>query len=182
MPMLYLLLPSYASCPCSAVIDSKVRSELSDSTSAGMCAYSAKALCRAGEEVPTCSHDPHCSLSLLCADSISMCCRARAQEGSKVVVSPITGELIPVDQMAEHMRISLIDPKFQEQRQAMMSKIRETTKASDDEIGRNLMGLARKRPDVFGQSQCLLAQRVHVCLHAEADTSLAKLAGRVGQI
>lgn len=52
--------------------------------------------------------------------------------------------------MAEHMRISLIDPKFQEQRQAMMSKIRETTKASDDEIGRNLVGLASKRPDVFG--------------------------------
>lgn len=78
-------------------------------------------------------------------------CRARATDASKVVVSPITGELIPVDQMAEHMRISLIDPKFQEQRQAMMSKIRETTKASDDEIGRNLMGLARKRPDVFGK-------------------------------
>ena len=68
------------------------------------------------------------------------------------MVSPITGELIPVDQMAEHMRISLIDPKFQEQRKAMMAKIRETTKASDDEIGQNLMGLARKRPDVFGES------------------------------
>lgn len=76
------------------------------------------------------------------------------------MVSPITGELIPVDQMAEHMRISLIDPKFQEQRQAMMSKIRETTKASDDEIGRNLMGLARKRPDVFGTS--------HTPLHCSA--------------
>ncbi|MCJ1305141.1 hypothetical protein MMC08_007955 [Hypocenomyce scalaris] len=78
---------------------------------------------------------------------------ARAKESRKVAVSPITGELIPVDQMAEHMRISLIDPKFQEQRQAMMAKIRETTKASDDEIGRNLMGLARKRPDVFGSAQ-----------------------------
>ena len=82
--------------------------------------------------------------------------RARAQESSKVVVSPITGELIPVDQMAEHMRISLIDPKFQEQRQAMISKIRETTKASDDEISRNLVGLASKRPDVFGASDSLL--------------------------
>ena len=89
---------------------------------------------------------PHACVVLL------VLCRARATEASKVVVSPITGELIPVDQMAEHMRISLIDPKFQEQRQAMMSKIRETTKASDDEIGRNLMGLARKRPDVFGES------------------------------
>ncbi len=88
----------------------------------------------------------------------------RAKDSTKVAVSPITGELIPVDQMAEHMRISLIDPKFQEQRQAMMSKIRETTKASDDEIGRNLMGLARKRPDVFGQSlTCLQQSAVDYC-------------------
>ena len=52
--------------------------------------------------------------------------------------------------MAEHMRVSLIDPKWKEQRDAMLAKIRETTKASDDEISRNLMGLAAARPDVFG--------------------------------
>lgn len=66
------------------------------------------------------------------------------------MVSPITGEMVPVDQMAEHMRISLIDPRYQEQRAVMMAKIRETTKASDDEISRNLIGLAKARPDVFG--------------------------------
>ncbi len=43
-------------------------------------------------------------------------------------MSPITGELIPTDQMAEHMRISLIDPKWREQRDAMMAKIKESTK------------------------------------------------------
>ena len=59
-------------------------------------------------------------------------------------MSPITGELIPLAQMQEHMRISLIDPKWKEQRDTMLSKIRETTKASDDEIGRNLLGLARQ--------------------------------------
>jgi len=91
------------------------------------------------------------------------CCdECRANQSSRVVVSPITGELIPLDQMAEHMRISLIDPKFQQQQEAMMSKIRETTKAGDDEIGRNLIGLARKRPDVFGQSHAS-------CLHVPAD-------------
>lgn len=42
----------------------------------------------------------------------------------------------------------------------MLSKIKETTKASDDEIGRNLMGLARARPDVFGAQQCC---SVHAC-------------------
>ena len=28
-----------------------------------------------------------------------------------MVVSPITGELVPIEQMGEHMRISLIDPR-----------------------------------------------------------------------
>lgn len=30
---------------------------------------------------------------------------------SKFAVSPITGELVPIEQMAEHMRVSLIDPR-----------------------------------------------------------------------
>ncbi len=77
--------------------------------------------------------------------------RAAAAAATKVVLSPITGEMIPVDQMAEHMRISLIDPRWKQQRDAMLSKIRDTTKASDDEISRNLVGLARSRPDVFGE-------------------------------
>ncbi len=36
--------------------------------------------------------------------------RRRGNAGN-MVVSPITGELVPVEQMAEHMRISLIDPR-----------------------------------------------------------------------
>lgn len=28
---------------------------------------------------------------------------------------------------------------------------RDNTKASDDEIGRNLLGLAKTRPDIFGE-------------------------------
>lgn len=43
-------------------------------------------------------------------------------------MSPITGELVPTGEMAEHMRISLIDPKYREQKEAMMAKIRDTTK------------------------------------------------------
>ena len=57
--------------------------------------------------------------------------------------------------------ISLIDPKWKEQRDTMLSKIRETTKASDDEIGRNLLGLARHRPDVFGTSTFLPDFDIH---------------------
>ena len=46
-------------------------------------------------------------------------------DSTKFVVSPITGEMIPLDQMAEHMRISLIDPKWKVQKEAMMAKLLE---------------------------------------------------------
>jgi splicing factor 3A subunit 1 len=59
---------------------------------------------------------------------------AAEKDATKMVLSPITGELIPVNEMAEHMRISLIDPMYKEQKERMMAKLRETTLAPDDEI------------------------------------------------
>lgn len=73
-----------------------------------------------------------------------------AYDPTKFVVSPITGELVPLAEMQEHMRINLIDPKWKDQREAMLAKIKETTKASDSEIMSNLTHLAGTRPDVFG--------------------------------
>ncbi|CAK9326147.1 unnamed protein product [Citrullus colocynthis] len=75
------------------------------------------------------------------------------RDHTKFVVSPITGELIPINEMSEHMRISLIDPKYKEQKERMFAKIRETTLAQDDEISRNIVGLARLRPDIFGTTE-----------------------------
>ncbi|XP_073118713.1 probable splicing factor 3A subunit 1 [Henckelia pumila] len=75
------------------------------------------------------------------------------KDPTKYVVSPITGELIPINEMSEHMRISLIDPKYKEQKDRMFAKIRETTLAADDEISRNIVGLARTRPDIFGTTE-----------------------------
>ncbi|KAL3827719.1 hypothetical protein ACJIZ3_016521 [Penstemon smallii] len=71
----------------------------------------------------------------------------------KYVVSPITGELILINEMSKHMRMSLIDPKYKEQKDRMFAKIRETTLAADDEISRNIDGLARTRPDIFGTTE-----------------------------
>jgi splicing factor 3A subunit 1 len=76
-----------------------------------------------------------------------------AANAPQLVVSPITGELVPVDQMAEHMRISLIDPKWKVEREAMLGKLRGSTIASDEEIAKNVVGLARTRPDIFGSAE-----------------------------
>lgn len=66
--------------------------------------------------------------------------------------------------MAEHMRVSLIDPKWKEQRDVMLAKLREKTKASDGEIGNNLMSLAKTRPDIFGSTQEEVSQAVQVSI------------------
>jgi splicing factor 3A subunit 1 len=86
---------------------------------------------------------------------------------SRYVVSPITGELVPIEQMEEHMRVSLIDPKWKQQKDTMLAKIKETTKASDDEIGRNLALLARTRPDVFGADAATVSSAVHRQIESE---------------
>ena len=79
--------------------------------------------------------------------------KAKASGGvdaTKFAVSPITGELIAVDQMAEHMRISLIDPKWKVQKDAMLAKLKDSTMANDEEVATNVLMLARTRPDIFG--------------------------------
>ncbi|KAL9244664.1 hypothetical protein vseg_018419 [Gypsophila vaccaria] len=91
------------------------------------------------------------------------------RDSSKFVVSPITGELIPTNEMSEHIRISLIDPKYKEQKERMFAKIRETTLAQDDEISRNIVGLARTRPDIFGTTEEEVSNAVKAEIEKKKD-------------
>lgn len=93
---------------------------------------------------------------------------------TKYVVSPITGELVLIENMAEHMRVSLIDPKWKQQKDTMLSKIKETTKASDGEIGRNLSLLARTRPDVFGADAAAVSSVLEKQIQDERKTVVAQ--------
>ncbi|KAB2600867.1 splicing factor 3A subunit 1 [Pyrus ussuriensis x Pyrus communis] len=83
--------------------------------------------------------------------------RIRAERDSKKYV------------MSEYMRISLIDPKFKEQKERMFAKIRDTTLAQDDEISRNIMGLARTRPDIFGTTEEEVSNAVRVEIEKKKD-------------
>jgi splicing factor 3A subunit 1 len=42
------------------------------------------------------------------------------------MIDPISGKAIPVNQMAEHMRVSLLDPKWRTEQQRFQEKQRET--------------------------------------------------------
>ena len=43
----------------------------------------------------------------------------------KFLISPITGERVPAESMAEHMKISLLDPRWREQRDRVMQEKKE---------------------------------------------------------
>ncbi|XVE85630.1 hypothetical protein DITRI_Ditri17bG0105500 [Diplodiscus trichospermus] len=96
------------------------------------------------------------------------------RDPTKFVVSPITGELIPINEMSEHMRISLIDPKYKEQKERMFAKIRGTTLAPDDEISRNIVGLARLRPDIFGTTEEEVSNAVKAEIEKKKDEEQPK--------
>ncbi|KAF7029235.1 hypothetical protein CFC21_041039 [Triticum aestivum] len=92
-----------------------------------------------------------------------------ARDPTKFVVSTITRELIPISEMGEHMRISLIDPKYKEQKERMLAKIKETTLAPDDEVVNNIVGLARTRPDIFGTTEEEVSNAVKAEIEKKKD-------------
>lgn len=49
-----------------------------------------------------------------------------------MVVDPISGKSVPIDQLEEHMRIQLLDPKWAEQRRVFMDRQKETNLGAGD--------------------------------------------------
>lgn len=67
------------------------------------------------------------------------------------LISPITGEKVPASQVAEHMRITLLDPRWVEQRDRQIEKAREeNVYAGGAAIEASLKQLAERRTDIFG--------------------------------
>ncbi|XP_028399684.1 splicing factor 3A subunit 1-like [Dendronephthya gigantea] len=69
------------------------------------------------------------------------------------LISPITGERVPPQEFDEHMKISLLDPKWKEQRDRFEAekKQQETVFASGSSMESNLKHIAERRTDIFGK-------------------------------
>ncbi len=66
----------------------------------------------------------------------------------------ICGQQIPVDELQEHMRIELLDPRWKSQRdqlEARRSQLSELQKGAN--IEQSLKRLARARTDIFGTEE-----------------------------
>ncbi|VVT56282.1 uncharacterized protein SAPINGB_P004931 [Magnusiomyces paraingens] len=74
--------------------------------------------------------------------------KASGGSGGKdqMVVSPLTGELVPQSQLEEHMRISLMDPKWKEQKTIAESR-QATTNLSTAEVTANIKRLVPRDDD-----------------------------------
>jgi splicing factor 3A subunit 1 len=74
-----------------------------------------------------------------------------AKKGATMTTCTICGQQIPVDELDEHMRIELLDPRWKSQRDIL-----EARKAQSSELQRganvvsSLKNLARSRVDIFG--------------------------------
>eukprot|EP00794_Sanderia_malayensis_P016898 gene16898-18604_t len=75
-----------------------------------------------------------------------------APPSDKYLISPLTGEKVPAEAMAEHLKINLLDPKWKElkQRAADEKRQQEEMFAGGVSVGSMLKDLAQYRPDIFG--------------------------------
>ncbi|KAK4125132.1 Surp module [Parathielavia appendiculata] len=97
--------------------------------------------------------------------------RAASKFGTQTAMCPNCKQQIPLNEMDEHMRIELLDPRWKEQKAKADARY-ATTNLSTVDVANNLKRLASQRSDVFdtttGQpvSEEELARRKKVALHA----------------
>jgi len=74
----------------------------------------------------------------------------RRAADSQSVQSPFTGDWIPLKDISEHIRIMLLNPKWKEQKELLVDKMRTTSLADNNEIARNLAVFADRRAELTG--------------------------------
>eukprot|EP00823_Brevimastigomonas_motovehiculus_P009056 TRINITY_DN872_c0_g1_i1.p1 TRINITY_DN872_c0_g1~~TRINITY_DN872_c0_g1_i1.p1 ORF type:complete len:773 (-),score=269.01 TRINITY_DN872_c0_g1_i1:176-2494(-) len=70
-------------------------------------------------------------------------------EATKYQTCRLCGQKIAVEDLSEHLRIELLDPKWKDLKMSQIEKQRETSLAASSAMTSNLERLAKKRGDVF---------------------------------
>lgn len=70
-----------------------------------------------------------------------------------MMVDPISGKAIAVDQMSEHMRVQLMDPRWRIEQQRFLDKQQETGLAEGSSIADSLKNFATQRGDICGSAE-----------------------------
>ncbi|KAK3903474.1 Pre-mRNA splicing factor PRP21 like protein-domain-containing protein [Staphylotrichum tortipilum] len=113
--------------------------------------------------------------------------RAASKFGTQTAMCPNCKQQIPLNEMDEHMRIELLDPRWKEQKAKADARF-ATTNLSTVDVANNLKRLASQRTDVFdtttGQpvSEEELARRKKVALHAFDGNPDGKSQAHINQL
>ena len=91
------------------------------------------------------------------------------------MIDPITKRTVLVSEMSEHMRISLLDPKWREEQARLREKTAQETLAEGSNIAAALSSFAKQRGDIFGSTEeeedALLRDRAKALAPAAASAS-----------
>lgn len=80
---------------------------------------------------------------------------------------PITGQLVPAEEMSHHLKVLLLDPKWKQQKDALVERARKESAFADD-VEANLASFVAKRPDLFGSIEEQINQAAEAGAEAAA--------------
>lgn len=75
-------------------------------------------------------------------------------------VCPNCNQSFPRDELANHLRIELLDPKWREQRQALLDKLKTDDVQAAVDVAGALKAMAKHRSDIFTEEEESLQQRL----------------------
>uniref|UniRef100_A0A0G4F3Q9 SURP motif domain-containing protein n=1 Tax=Chromera velia CCMP2878 TaxID=1169474 RepID=A0A0G4F3Q9_9ALVE len=76
---------------------------------------------------------------------------AKRKAAAGMQICPITGREVRAEEMTEHLRILLLDPKWKEQKDRLLEKAKkESAFAGGSAVENNLAAFVAHRPDLFG--------------------------------
>merc|ERR1719506_2112949 len=99
----------------------------------------------------------------------------KATAGRMMQRCPITGQLIPAEEMSNHLKVLLLDPKWKHQKDALVERARKESAFADD-VEANLAGFVAKRPDLFGS----VDEQIREAAEAGAEASAREAGADAG--
>ncbi|CAG8437108.1 4206_t:CDS:2 [Diversispora eburnea] len=79
------------------------------------------------------------------------------------LICPRCKQAIPVDEMDDHVRIELLDPKWKEQKMAAEAKKKESNLLQEGtDVAKNLKAFSGYRSDIFGNEETEIGRKVDI--------------------
>ena len=74
----------------------------------------------------------------------------KSKRKALAMIDPVSGKAVPVEEISEHLRVQLLDPRWREQQKRFEEKNKDTGIAAGASIADSLKNFAQQRSDIFG--------------------------------